>query len=509
MAMNKYERGSGSMDQYEKYERLPVLLQRFSFYEKMRIACIYSSRAIAFNVEDCIHNGDVFPWCIETFVMLSIEAKEYGHSDFKGKNEKKFLKMCNAIWNGSTMLIDKKCGRFSLPDLVLPLTALTQAELQELNDIKKYRYWVIFGDDTDPVRLKTTFKEKMGTEYEDFLLLGSVIQVMLFTQYKVGKAIPQDVLKYLICQRFSVAAPKLLITRENYVKLLHTYVKDDTDKTKYIYSLRPSIQFPFIQYDKSIYFPLPHLIAQSITSALMYRITDQDDELRTAIGKNIWEKYLLKLLKDSNCYNEVFPEQEYRNQGSVAKSPDVLARQGDDVLFLDSKSSVPGIGIRIFDEDTYEKNIRIIAEYIVKLFKQIRLFEKYNPFSERTTINFNRCWRVVVILEDSYIRRQYYYEKALEILKMNKESDEAKWIITHIKVASLYEVERLSLCGVSIIDAFREAFKEDPYSYAFLGFPSDSTNTKIKSADFIKFRQTYEAKIDMILQEIKALGYMS
>jgi hypothetical protein len=37
---------SQSYDQYEQYDGLPSLLKRFSFYEKMRIASIYSSKAI-------------------------------------------------------------------------------------------------------------------------------------------------------------------------------------------------------------------------------------------------------------------------------------------------------------------------------------------------------------------------------------------------------------------------------------------------------------------------------
>jgi len=35
-------------DQYCQYEKLPILLKRFSFEEKMRMATIHSSRAILF-----------------------------------------------------------------------------------------------------------------------------------------------------------------------------------------------------------------------------------------------------------------------------------------------------------------------------------------------------------------------------------------------------------------------------------------------------------------------------
>lgn len=87
-------------DQYYHYENLPILLKRFSFDEKMRIASIYSRQSILFN-QKFRNQSDrigVLPWCIETFVMLAMEAREYTNGNFIGKNEKKFKKMCSAIW---------------------------------------------------------------------------------------------------------------------------------------------------------------------------------------------------------------------------------------------------------------------------------------------------------------------------------------------------------------------------------------------------------------------------
>lgn len=86
-------------DQYCQYEKLPILLKRFSFEEKMRMATIHSSRAILFNRNYRKSNrAGVLPWCLETFVMLAMEAQEYAAGDFEGKNERKFIKMCNAIY---------------------------------------------------------------------------------------------------------------------------------------------------------------------------------------------------------------------------------------------------------------------------------------------------------------------------------------------------------------------------------------------------------------------------
>ena len=92
-------------DQYCQYKNLPILLKRFTFEEKMRIATVYSSRVILFSHKlwEKGESARVLPWCLETFVMLAMEAREYTDGDFKGKNENRFIKMYNAIWDAQLL----------------------------------------------------------------------------------------------------------------------------------------------------------------------------------------------------------------------------------------------------------------------------------------------------------------------------------------------------------------------------------------------------------------------
>jgi len=362
------------MDQYSQYNNLSKLLQRFSFNEKMAVAAVHSSQAILFNqkMQQNQYTG-ILPWCLETFVMLSIEATEYSNKDFRSKNENKFVKMCNAILEATVIASDTICDKFSFLDMFMPVTGLTQFYIQEYYMIRQYRYWTIFNDDSQPVCLKTVFEEKMGTKYEDYLILGNVLQLLsiIHAEYK-SEPIPKNVLNYLLYERFPEAASHLKISRSDYVELQKQYAGNSEDPYKYVYSLRPSYRFSFIEERNTIYCPLPHLLNENITSALFYRITDGDNTLRDMIGKNIWEKYLLKIIEESNIYDEVYPEQSYQNNGSIAKSPDVLVRQGDEVLFIDSKSTVPNIGIRLLNAKSHEKHINIVAQNIVKLYNQIQ-----------------------------------------------------------------------------------------------------------------------------------------
>ena len=106
MAGLEWAKPSSSYNQYEEYRNLPKLLKRFSLEEKMRIACKYSAKVTSLDQvrkpEDM--QNTALPWCLETFVMLSLEAKEYTDGNFLGRNENRFRTMLNSIWNANSFL---------------------------------------------------------------------------------------------------------------------------------------------------------------------------------------------------------------------------------------------------------------------------------------------------------------------------------------------------------------------------------------------------------------------
>ena len=209
-------------------------------------------------------------------------------------------------------------------------------------------------------------------------------------------------------------------------------------------------------------------------------------------------------MEDSGVYQEVFPEQKYMYSGSISRSPDVLARQEKNVLFIDSKSTVPNLGIRLFDSDSYENNIRIVAENIRKLYNQMHRFDRYNPFCGNVSSNRDDHWGIVIVLEDAYIRRVRYFEAAAKKLKIQEDSSDWTWMITHIKVISLYEIERLCLGGISIIDGCRESFSEDHFNFTFMGYPPNGSSFTNK--DYRTFRDRYDKKVLDIIADMNNQG---
>ena len=295
-----------------------------------------------------------------------------------------------------------------------------------------------------------------------------------------------------------------MISREEYVQLQREFVDKSNDLYKYVYSIRPSYQYAFVSADQVFYFPLPHLIIQNVTSSLMYRITEGDDQVRKDIGKYIWEKYILDIFNEAGVYDEIYPEQKYFYAGSTALSPDVLARQGKNILFTDSKSTVPPMGIRILKEDAFEKHIDIVAEHVRKLYNQINRFGHYNPFKGEVSKNKCDYWGVIVVLEDSFVSRDLYCARAREMLKKEISDAEYEWMRTHIKVASLYDIEHICLTGQSVIDVCREAIKDNGVSYSFPRILAKKTT--FRSRKYLEFINTLKLDFRELMHEIEREG---
>lgn len=222
--------------------------------------------------------------------MLAMEAEEYKEGSFSGKNEKKFLEMCNAIWDATSVATQTPCGRLGFLDTFLAVTGLTQFRCQEIRTIQQYRYWKVFREKTDSVQMDTVFRQRMGTDYEDFLLLGNILQILFLAQSKNKNiVISQKALYYLLHIRFPEAAKKLKIDRKEYVALQRRFSFESDDPYKYVYSLCPSYQYAFVEEQGAVYFPLPHLFDQCVTSSLLYRLTEGDNVLREIIGKKFWK----------------------------------------------------------------------------------------------------------------------------------------------------------------------------------------------------------------------------
>lgn len=488
-----------SNDQHVEFNRLPILLKRFAFDEKVRISHKYSRKAMIAVAHGGIEalQGLPMPWSIETFFLLSILSNEYGNSSFVGPNEQKFVKMINGIWGQIPAALEGE----SFADYFFPVTALTQFYLQEYSWYKYFRYNYFFSFQNSTVDFKKAFFDKFGCDYREYMTFGAYMDFLLSN----FGTIPNNVLQYLIFERFGHLSKELLISREEYNEYVMQSVNSPFNTEELIYCLRPSMQYPFIEYQEKIYFPLPHLFIQSTTSSLLHRLTEGNSQLRCLFGKEVLEQYLISIICESNVYDEVYGEKQYIGKNKSEEStPDVLIRKGDDFLFLDAKALSPKKTLRLFDAKKYEEEVEISSKNIIKLYKHILDFPlKYNPFHYDKTIDSDRVWGAVVVLEDSYIRRSAIYECVKKMMRLDEVA--YQWLTTHIKLVGLYEIEYLSFSSQNIISAFYRQIEEGfPGDYPF---PHDRTmKYKITNEKIGVLQTEIELQYKLITDELAEKG---
>lgn len=485
------------------------MLKRYSFEEKMRICHKYSRDLIDVNGDiDVISlHEKIYPWELETFLLLSIKATpEYQFGDFNGKNINKFIRMINGIRNYEHPSLVDRHGDISFADFFIVAAGLIQFDIQESKRYKMYRYNYIFNFINEKIDMKREFLNFYGTSYKDFLDFGSYLTLLYGSQLQISN----KVVEYLAYEKYPKVFEQLSISLEDY--------KDELDRITlkiedYITCLRPSYKYPFIKKEESIYFPLPHLLGRAITSSLLYRITEGNAELRDKIGKEVLENYLIKILEEAEVYDEIYGEKEFEMEHhNRARTLDAMVREKDDYLLLDCKAAVPLIGLRLFEKKSHEQEIKRLTEKVEQVYKHLRIFlpkyKQYNPYVGTPEIDKEHLWGVTVVLEDSYIRRSLIYENAARKLNVEMDSAEYEWFTTHIKIASMYDIERFCFVGRSLVEGLKDQIeKGNVGDYAFSNYNLETY--KISNENYKKFIKEQKNEYLKITKQLQDNGLFS
>lgn len=471
-------------EQLMSLEDICIRLKRFSFEEKMAICNQYSQLLMepVGNVR-IEHIRDITPWDLECFVMLAIKATpEYAENDFNGRNQKHFLNMINSINNADYTALVPLEGEEYLHCFVASI-GLLQFDIQEDIRYKLFRYTYFFDYNSEAINMREIFFQKFGIYYERFMILGAFMNIIYGAKYK---NVSRNSLNRLLTEIFPDVYEALSIDWFDYLLELDRITLNVND---YITCLRPSYKYPFIKRGNKAYYPLPHLMGRAVTSSLLYRLTEGDDKIREAFGKEVLESYVYDLVSESRCYERVEKERIYkREHNNIARTTDVMAWHDNHILFVEIKSSVPAMGLRIFDKTAYGKACKKHADSVKQLYKNMRTnyrkYEDYNPFKDKELVEDSNCWGIIVLLEDSYINRRDIYMSAAAMLNIPVESKDYEWLIRHIKVMSLYTIESYTLVGDNLIDVMKaEAEEGDHYNFT----PAYGTRKKEINEKYLGF----------------------
>ena len=460
----------------------------------MRMAQIHSARTITpVGVVDARTLREIpSPWELETFVMLSIKAEEWKFDDFRGKNIHAFKKMINCIRNEAHPLMGQTDGE-SFLTWILALLASVQFEIQEHYPFKFFRFNYFFSFVNEKINMPQVFREKFGCDYYEYSLLGHILW-LAFTAKEVTQEVFTAIVRY-----FPIPVSQLILSRQAYINSLD---KITTDPVNYLYCLRPSYSYPFVEYKGEIFCPLPHLLRRATTSSLMHRLTDGDPKLMELIGKEVYEDYLFTIIKESGIFDEAIPEREYIFQKKTRRTADVMARKGNDYVFFDSKSFTPKSAIRTFSQEALEKDVERLAKSCAQVYRHIRqrFPNEYCCFDNTPQNPEYNIYGLVVVQENPYIRAHAIYRKTAEILGILEDSDEFAWLYTHVGLTSIYSVERFCFTGTEMITSLQETSNEETMSHAWL-------NGDIKSKIIYKRHEEFMGRVKSDM--VQVLGKIS
>lgn len=431
------------------------------------------------------------PWEIETLFLLCIVSKEWKYDEFKEDGIRKLQELISSIRDYKCTNVELKLPESDFARYLFVLLAASQFEQQEEVSFKIYRYSYIFGYKNADLDMPSIFLDKYGCTYDDFACFAYIMWFL----FQPNKEFSDSDL-YSIIIKFPQVIHNLCVTREEYKDELSVITSDVDD---YYFCFRPSCKYPFISHGATIQIPLPHLVIRACTSALYFRLTDNDLTLKSKIGKHVLEDYLFSILDKSCCFEEINHEVLFKYHGSDCLSPDVLARSGNDFFFFESKSMTPKIDIRTSNVASLNKNIDDLVAGCLQLYTQLteRFPRYYNPFSVKH-VSIENVWGVLVVFEDSYVERIQVYIKVAEKLGIEKESAQYKWLTTHIGIASLYNLEKYCFISEDIPSAIKaNASSGNIYDYWFVGA---SKNNVITNQELLEQRNACYKRIQYLLR---------
>lgn len=468
------------------FKKIPVVLKRYDFNSKMAICQKHSMDIMSVNglINFNEQINKIFPWELETFALFSvITLNEYSYNKFEnGKNIKEFHNVINTIRNYTPPELEVHKENVDFVSNILMITALNQFQLQEDIRFKLYRYLYIFKFKNDVVDMNTQFISKFGTGYKEFKELGVIFQILASSNLKKYPEY-KSILDYTI-NKYELVIRQLSIERTEFIARQKNVTKDIN---QYVYGFKFFYQFPFIKNGDSIFLPLPHLIMQAVTSSLLFRLTEGNGELRELLGKEVLESYIHHIASLCDGFNEVLPEYKYIHGQNEKRTLDIMIREGDSCLLLDSKSMSPRASLRnLIDEET-EYTINRIVENVIQVYTHItqRFQVEYNPFEGEMCFVKGNIFGAVILLEDSYVRREIIMKRAAEKMGIDIKSKEYEYLCSNVKIISLYVLEEMIFTKENILQLLKNN-RYDKEKWFDFSFTSSSKSKKMEMHESIR-----------------------
>lgn len=317
------------------------VLERFTLESKLLACQKYSSRIMTCSQVDMVkaYEENIMPWEIEAFAAYSIvydtnDATE----ELDGKTFADTITLIRNYWH-SGLITAEENGEY--PEAFMMISALQQFPVQGVFLQKLYRYHYFFTFQNDRLDMRKVFFDKMGVNYEQLEEFAFI--VFLGFSKEAQDTIPPIELQKVLTKAFKDkdVLHLLSIEKEEYRKQLFSLYADNI--IDQYYGLKIQYLYPFISGQDFTYVPSPYLVVNAVTESMLNRITLRDNKLRRAIGKEVIESYLYDIVGQLDTISWISPEIAYKKGKANLLTSDVIAAEGDAVIFYDTKAITPSL----------------------------------------------------------------------------------------------------------------------------------------------------------------------
>lgn len=456
------------------------ILEKFTLESKLLVCQKYSSRIMSCSMVDMTkaYYENIMPWEIEAFAAYSIVYdNENATAEIDGETFANTITLIRNYWhNGLTEA--ENSGQY--PEVFMMISALQQFPVQGVFLQKLYRYHYFFTFQNEKINMKKVFFDKIGVNYESLEVLAFLIFIGFSKE--AHDTISALQLESILTKAFSdkEVLSVLSIEKEDYKKKLSSLYQDNI--IDQYYGLKIQYVYPFISGKDFIYLPSPYLVINAVTESMLNRVTFNDNEIRRAVGKEVIESYVYKIISQLSTVTWTTPELVYYKGKDKKLSPDVISAEDDKVIFYEAKAITPSLKLRKFDAAEIEKNIEIYAKDIIQLYNQIKNYLQGLFQLDKTYLKDN-IFGIVIVLEDAVVSREKVYHNVFEILRENDKlsEDDKNYICSHIKILSLRAIECMVLQNISLLPVLLSQLDKPEKWYDYTYSNSTADNDMIPS----------------------------
>ena len=419
-------------------------LENYSLDSKLLIAQKVSSRLMdsaCVSLQKILTNN-ITPTEIEIFTTYSIV---YDSGSTVPINQDSFARIINGIRN--YLKIDDEEG-FSKRLFSSMMVQQFPSQTSFVQRLFRYNYFFTYANEN--FSMKDEFESMFG-QYKDYLLFATA--VYMFMSGDIRNIVGNENAAFGLMKVFELkkVVETLSISPQTFKNEIMSFYNGNTEKL--FNGLKINCLFPIIAADDNRYIPNPYLVIDAVTSSLLNRLTENNNELRKNFGKEVIESYLYAMCRELSFKSFLSREFEYqKNKNSSALTSDVLLGINDEYLiFFDTKAKTPKVGIRNLEHISYEKDLNIYVEDYIQLINQYFDYKK-GLINLGKQYEIHNVFFIDVMLEDSFIDRKDIANKALEKYKDHSITlEDENNIRSNILLLSLNEIEKYFLRDVNII----------------------------------------------------------